>query len=145
MTIIEAINRIDALKHNTYTQADKVAWLSTLDSLVKTHVIDTHEGCEVNFTGYDESTDLNTSLLIAPPYDEAYLQWLEAKIDYHNREYGAYNNAIELFNTTYKGFQDYYNRTHMPFGQKFKYFGGDPTKGKHTGGCGIETITIKEV
>ena len=122
MTIIEAINRLDALKHNTYTQADKVEWLSTLDSLVKTHVIDTHEGEEVTFTGYDESTGLHTNLLITAPYEDAYLHWMEAKIDYYNREYGAYNNAIEMFNTIYKSFQDYYNRTHMPKGHKFKYF-----------------------
>lgn len=145
MTIIEAINRLDALKHNTYTQADKVEWLSTLDSLVKTHVIDTHEGCEVTFSGYDESTDLHTNLLITAPYEDAYLHWMEAKIDYYNREYGAYNNAIEMFNTIYKSFQDYYNRTHMPYGQKFKYFGGESTKQKKPGCGGIDKITIKEV
>lgn len=145
MTIIEAINRLDALKHNTYTQADKVEWLSTLDSLVKTHVIDTHEGEEVTFTGYDESTDLHTNLLITAPYEDAYLHWMEAKIDYYNREYGAYNNAIEMFNTIYKSFQDYYNRTHMPYGQKFKYFGGESTEQKKHGSCGIDKITIKEV
>ena len=145
MTIIEAINRLDALKHNTYTQADKVEWLSTLDSMVKTHVIDTHEGEEVTFTGYDESTDLHTNLLITAPYEDAYLHWMEAKIDYYNREYGAYNNAIEMFNTIYKSFQDYYNRTHMPYGQKFKYFGGESPKQKKSGSCGIDKITIKEV
>jgi hypothetical protein len=61
MKIIEAINRIDALKHNTYTQSDKVRWLSTLDSMVKNHVIDTHDGAEDDvFTGYDDNTDINT-------------------------------------------------------------------------------------
>lgn len=123
MTIIEAINRIDALKHNTYSQTDKVMWLSTLDSMVKNHIIDTHEGAdEVSFTGYDDSTDLQTELLVLAPYDEVYLRWMEAQIDYHNGEYGKYNNAIEMFNTAYKGYQDYYNRTHMPIGKNMKYF-----------------------
>jgi hypothetical protein len=123
MKIIEAINRIDALKHNTYSQTDKVNWLSTLDSMAKTHVIDTHEGAEdVIFTGYDDSTDLQTELLMPAPYDEAYLRWLEAQIDYHNGEYGKYNNAVDMFNTSYESYQSYYNRTHMPKGKKFKYF-----------------------
>lgn len=123
MTIIEAINRIDTLKHNTYTQTDKVMWLSTLDSMVKNHIIDTHEGAvEVSFTGYDDSTDLQTELLVPAPYDEMYLRWMEAQIDYHNGEYGKYNNAIEMFTTAYKGYQDYYNRTHMPIGKSMKYF-----------------------
>ncbi len=122
MKIIEAINRIDSLKHNTYSQSEKVAWLSRLDAMVKNHIIDTHEGDEVTFTVYDDRTDLQTELLIPAPYDEAYLRWMEAQIDYHNGEYDKYNNAIEMWNTAYEGYQNYYNRTHMPKGKKFKFF-----------------------
>lgn len=123
MKIIEAINRIDALKHNTYSQTDKVRWLSTLDNMVKNHVIDTHEGAEeVSFTGYDESTDIQTELLMPAPYDEAYLRWLEAQIDYNNGEYGKYNNAVVAFTDIYDGYKAHYNRTHMPKGKKLKYF-----------------------
>ena len=123
MKIIEAINRIDSLKHNTYTQGDKVAWLSRLDSMVKKHIIDTHEGSEdVTFTGYDDNTDLQTELLIPAPYDEVYLRWMEAQIDYHNGEYDRYNNAIDMFHTAYEGYQNYYNRTHMPKGKSLKFF-----------------------
>ena len=123
MKIIEAINQIDSLKHNTFSQDNKVAWLSRLDSMVKKHIIDTHEGDEVTFTGYDSLTDLQkTELLIPAPYDEVYLRWMEAQIDYYNGEYEKYNNAIEMFNTAYEGYQNYYNRTHMPKGKRFKYF-----------------------
>ena len=123
MTITEAINRIDGLKHNTYSQSDKVDWLSRLDSMVKKHIIDTHEGAEeVNLTGYDDSTDFSTELLVPAPYDEVYLRWMEAQIDYHNGEYNKYNNAILMFNTAYEAYQNYYNRTHMPIGKSFKYF-----------------------
>lgn len=122
MKIIEAINRIDSLKHNTYTQSDKVAWLSEVDWEVKRHIIDTHEGDTVTFTGYDDSTDLQTELLIPAPYDKAYLLWMEAQIDYHNGEYDKYNNASDMFYEAYEGFKNYYNRTHMPKGKKFKFF-----------------------
>ena len=123
MKIIEAINRIDSLKHNTYTEADKVAWLSRLDAMVKTHIIDTHEGGDdVIFTWYDDSTDPQTELLVPAPYDEVYLRWMEAQIDYHNGEYDRYNNAIDMFHTAYEGYQNYYNRTHMPKGKSLKFF-----------------------
>ena len=123
MKIIVAINQIDSLKHNTYTEADKLAWLSRLDSMVKKHIIDTHEGDDgVIFSGYDDSTDPQTELLVPAPYDEVYLRWMEAQIDYHNGEYEKYNNAIDMFNTAYEGYQNYYNRTHMPKGKKFKFF-----------------------
>ena len=123
MKIIEAINRIDSLKHNTYSQNDKVAWLSRLDSLVKRLIIDTHEGGEnVTFTGYDDRTDPETELLVPAPFDEMYMRWLEAQIDYHNGEYDKYNNAILMYQTAYDGYANYYNRNHMPKGTAIKYF-----------------------
>ena len=121
MTIIEAINRIDSLKQNTYSQSDKVAWLSEVDSTVKVEVIDTHEG-ECTFTGYDDLTDPETVLLIPAPYDKAYLLWMEAQIDYYNGEYEKYNNAMDMFSTAFTGFVNAYNRTNMPKGKRFKFF-----------------------
>lgn len=123
MTIIEAINRIDAIKPNTHSQTEKIRWLSTLDGLIKTNIIDTHEGSDaVVFNGYTEETNLTTRLLVPAPYDEIYLCWLESKIDYYNGEMGRYNNSISMYNTVYAGFEKYYNRTHMPKGKKFKFF-----------------------
>ena len=124
MKIIEAITRLDALKFNTYTQSDKVEWLSRLDNMVKKHIIDTHEGAEgVTFTGYDDNTDPQTELLVPVPYDEMYLRWLEAQIDYHNGEYDKYNNAIIMFNTAYEAYQAFYTRNHLPLirGRRFLF------------------------
>ena len=123
MTIMEAINRIDAIKPNSYAQLEKIRWLSTLDGNIKTNIVDTHEGNEkVAFDGYTEETNLTTELLVPAPYDEIYLYWLESKIDYWNGEMGKYNNAISMYNTVYAEFERYYNRTHMPKGKKFKFF-----------------------
>ena len=124
MKMIEAITRLDALKFNTYTQTDKVEWLSRLDNMVKKHIIDTHEGGEnVIFTGYDDSTDLQTELLVPAPHDEIYLRWMEAQIDYHNGEYDKYNNAIIMFNTVYEAYQAFYTRSHLPVsrGRRFLF------------------------
>lgn len=123
MKIIEAINKIDDLKSNTYTQGDKVVWLSRLDAMVKNHVINTHEGGDgVPFTGYNVETDLESELLLPEPYDEAYLRWMEAQIDYHNGEYAKYNNSIEMFNAVWRNYQNFYNRTHMPKGCDMRFF-----------------------
>ena len=115
MRIIEAINGLDSLKQNTYTQGDKIRWLSSLDWMVKKQVIDCHEGGDqVSFDGYHEDTKVDTVLLIPAPYDEAYLRWLEAQIDYANGEYGKYNNAMAMFNTVFNEFAKYYARNHTP-------------------------------
>jgi hypothetical protein len=123
MKISEAINRIDTLKFNTYTQSEKVAWLSTIDGTIKREVIDTHEGGEeVVFEGYTDDTPLETELLAPAPYDDLYIKWLEAQIDYANAEYGKYNNSKLAFNTAYTAYESWYNRQHMPLGKQFKCF-----------------------
>ena len=123
MTIMGAINHIDAVKPNGYSQTEKIKWLSTLDGVVKAEVIDTHIGAEkVTFEGYSETTPLTKELLIPHPYDEVYIRWLEAQIDYANGEYGKYGNSKAMYNTSYDAYKNHYNRTHMPKGKKFKFF-----------------------
>lgn len=123
MTIMDAIYRIDELKPNSYSQTEKIKWLSSLDGIIKKEIIDTHEGGEdIEFSEYGEYQDLSTPLLVPAPYDDIYLRWLEAQIDYTNGEYGKYNNSIAMYNTAYSAYANHYNRTHMPKGKKFKYF-----------------------
>ena len=123
MTLIEAITRIDTLKPNTYSQQEKIKWISTLDGIVKDTIIDTHEGGdEVTFSGYDENTDLATELLVPAPYDDIYIRWLETRIDYTNGEFARYNNGVVAYNDAFDAYNRHYNRTHMPKGRKFRYF-----------------------
>lgn len=124
MTIIEAITRVDTVKPNSYAQTDKIKWLSQLDGVIKAEIIDTHEGGEsIPFSGYTESSDLNTVLLVPAPYDEIYIRYLEMQIDYANNEYGKYNNSTIMYNTAYNAYALYYNRNHMPksYGRRFEF------------------------
>lgn len=128
MTLMEAIDRIDNLKQNTYSYCEKVNWLSQLEFIIKRQIIDTHEGWEdVAFNGYNDRTDGKTVLLVPAPYDSMYIHWLEAQIDYANGEYKRYNNSMAMYQTAYNGYSNYYNRNNMPLGQKLSYFGGGST------------------
>ena len=123
MTIMDALYRIDELKPNSYSQPEKIKWLSSLDGVIKSEIIDTHEGGEgIVFSGYTEEADLSTVLLVPAPYDDIYVKWLEAQIDYTNGELNKYNNSSVAYNDAYDLYQRHYNRTHMPKGTKFKFF-----------------------
>ena len=123
MTIIEAIDKINTLKPNSYTQVDKVKWLSALDGIIKTEIIDTHEGAETHeFDGYNEDTPVEKELLVPYPYDDVYVKWLEAQIDYANGDTAKYNNSMAMYNTAYSSFERYYNRTFMHKATNIKYF-----------------------
>ncbi len=123
MTIIEAIALVDNLKPNTYTQDDKIRWLSKLDGVVKAEIIDTHEGgSDVAFQGYNEDTPLDTVLLVPAPYEDIYRFWLEAQIDYTNADFDKYNNSRTRYNAEYSAFERHYNRTHKPITHRLKFF-----------------------
>ena len=114
MTINEAINSVDTLKHNTFERSQKINWLSNLENMIKREILDTHEGDVPAFDGYVSDQPGETVLLAPAPYDAMYLRWLEAQIDYHNGEYGKFNNAMALFDVSYQSYADFYNRNHMP-------------------------------
>ena len=115
MTILEAVHKVDTVKPNSYTQSEKIKWLSTIDGIIKSEIIDTHEGGEdVVFEAYDDATDLETVLLVPAPYDDIYVRWLEARIDYANGEYAKYNNSSVAYNTVFESYSRYYNRMNMP-------------------------------
>ncbi|MBO7250865.1 MAG: hypothetical protein J6V42_06285 [Clostridia bacterium] len=122
MTVMGAINQLNAVKPNNYGQTEKIKWLSTLDGMIKAEIIDTHEGAEdVSLPEYSESS-LMQELLVGAPHDDIYIKWLEAQIDYANGEYGRYNNTMTMFNAAYDAYARYYNRTHMPLQKSFTHF-----------------------
>lgn len=116
MTISAAISRVDRLRPNSLSDGDKVAWLSECDGLVHKEIVLAHEHDEDlnTFDGYTEHTDRNTILLVPFPYDEIYVHWLCAQIDYANMELDKYNNDRALFNNDWETFQDAWRRNHMP-------------------------------
>lgn len=114
MTIIEAIERIDDLKPNAYSQSDKVRWLSTVDGMISRDNLEQYEQDDdfEPFQGYTDETPVDTELLVGFPYEDLYIYWLEAQIDYYNAEYVKYNNSILRFHDQFQTWQNWYNRNH---------------------------------
>lgn len=124
MTILEAIQGIDALKPNGYTETMKIQWLSVCDGIIKKEILDGYEGAEqIEFNGYNDETEKTTELLVKPPYDsEIYIAWLESKIDYSDGDYAKYNNSTLRFNDTLNAFRNAYNREHTHKQTNIKYY-----------------------
>lgn len=122
MTVLEAITELDNIKPNNYSQAQKIRWLSRLDGRITAEIINAHEeGDGAAFAGYDEVA--TGAVLLAPaPYDDLYLRWLEAQIDFANNEYAKYNNSAAAFNAAYAEFAGHYHRSHTPKGTRLQFF-----------------------
>jgi len=140
MTIKEAIDRVNALYPNQYSEEIKVDWLSRLDYQIFNDVILKHEPNlppppvlraesrenpldidlsprppfpKPKFEPYSEE-NMAVPLLVPFPYDELYIAYLQMKIDEANHETIQYNNSAVLFNSYYENFTAAYNREHLP-------------------------------
>ena len=152
MTLIQAVNEADNLKPNMYGLPEKIKWLSRLDRRVFEEILLTHELSEeekapfhpegprvyadpggawrtrpiqpeeiLEFNGYTED-DQDRELIVGEPYDEMYVHWLSAQIDWNNREYAGFNATNAVFESTWSAFRNAFNRTHMPKGGRNIYY-----------------------
>lgn len=103
MTAAEAIRWIDEKQHNIYTAEDKRFWLSQVEKMAA----ELHGRCGES----REEPAPGAALSIPAPYDQLYLRWLEAQIDYTNQEYLKYNNAMAMFTSLWQEYANFLRRS----------------------------------
>lgn len=133
MTISKVLALVDEIDANTYDTKTKIGWLSKLDGQVFNDIILTHEHelvddgteegnlIEPTFSGYNNAS-LDTELLIADTYSDVYTDYLMAMIAYSNGETERYQNSMIMFNSNYREYANWYNRTHKPIQKPLKVF-----------------------
>ena len=114
MTVREAIDLVDDLEPNQYTEQRKFTWLDRLDGQIFNEVILTHaheEGAH-----YAPLSSGDDELLVPFPYDGIYNYWLQAMIALENGESQKYMVQMELFNAAYENYCHWYNSSNRPIG-----------------------------
>ena len=96
MTIRQVIEQVDGVKPNAFTAADKINWINNLEGSLAAEVF-LMAPEEIAQLHYDAS-DMDTELLVSPPYDDIYELYLEAQIDRENGEYNKYQNTAQSYN-----------------------------------------------
>ena len=132
MTLAVLLAQVEALKHNNVVASMKLVWLTELEQRVVIEVLNTHalsteeEAERALFTHYDAETVSTTVLLVPDPYSELYRYFLMAQIDESVREMSSYGNNIQQFNRAWMRYDNFYNRTHVPYMQvqNFRLDGG---------------------
>ena len=111
MTPNKAIEIVDKLKINSYSEEDKLRWINELEGMTLRLVF---QGDKIVDLVYPD--DMDRELLIPAPFDDCYALFLEAKIDYYNREYANYNNSAMMFEAQYNEYKKAYIREHQARG-----------------------------
>ena len=122
MTINEAIAQVQELKPNQIPEEIMVRWLSVLEGKIIDEIILTHELSErIEFTGYTID-DMNSELMVPDTYADVYIYYLEAMIDQTNNEGARYASSMQMFNSAWQDYANYYNRNNRPIGHPLKFF-----------------------
>ena len=88
MTIRDLLNRINKEKPHSFTEADVISWVNEIE----TEVAEQMRLTEIPVYVYEHDTELDKVLLAPAPYDQLYVSYVKAKIDYANEEYDSYTN-----------------------------------------------------
>lgn len=109
-TLQEIIALADELNPNSYSNEIKAQWVNEVESYIQTEIYNVAPLDVVSYTDYEESKDKELSLDAVN--DKIYLVYLQAMIDFSNKEYAAFNNDIALYNTYIDTYAKWYVRTH---------------------------------
>ena len=111
MTLREAAARFDALYPNTLDIGFKRKLISDFDGLLYSEVLAHYEGAPQVFSGYGESADPDTVLLVPFPFDDIYIKLLCVENDAVCGDTLRYANSAALFNAAREQYVNYVNRT----------------------------------
>ena len=109
MKLIEAITTVNKIKPNAYDNASLLYWINQLDAMVQSSVMKVPKEDIVDYTLPD---DADTELFIGKPYEDCYITWLSAQIDFANQETASYENHQAKFNYYFGEYEKHYNREH---------------------------------
>jgi len=120
--IKEIIEQVDQNIPNAFKQERKLAWIAELDGRIAADVF--LMGIEdVQQLHYKYPEDLESEPLVGFPHDSLYPLWLEAQIDFANREADKYQNSMAMYNAAYNRFVRWVAQTYDP-AQGYRYVEG---------------------
>ena len=114
-TMNTVIEYVDGVKPNVYTDEDKYRWINQLEGMLSAEVF--HDArplcCEI-------PADADKPLRVGHPWEDIYSLYVMAMIDFHNREYGNYNNAMLMFRERLEQLKTWHIRTREGAEQRFR-------------------------
>jgi hypothetical protein len=113
-TVAKVIAKLDKLKPNAYDNPTKLSWINEVEERIYQDIIlrkkVAEDEVEEVFTVFTDATDDERELVVESPYLDVYFQYLSSKVDYHNQDFGLYNNSTSIFNKTLQDYAAYYRR-----------------------------------
>ena len=111
MKVKDVLDQVNTLKPHPYSAETLVQWLSECEGMAQTRVM---LQSPVELVQYSWPESQEWELLVDPPHDKLYVSYLLAMIDYHNGEYGKYQNSMAMFNAQFSEFSRWFATVYRP-------------------------------
>ena len=110
MTMSEALREADRLKPNSFPAEQKRRWLERLELRCRGEIL-RHYGAPLPQWEPFGAGEMDRTLLASDPYDEMYVHWLCAQMDFFEREYESFNASNAMFEAVWRRWRNAVNQT----------------------------------
>lgn len=114
MKLANLFAMVDEIKPNQFGNHIKTQWLNEIEFKVVEEVINMAEEQNIKFKPYDYDIDAERDLYAPDVFNDIYIGYINAKIDYHLSELDRYNIAVAMYQSAFNDFASWYRRNHMP-------------------------------
>lgn len=121
MLVCEAIKEADRLKPNAFPTEDKLRWLERLERRVCNEILAHYKTPTPEVQPFGPE-DMERELLVPEPYEEIYIHWLCAQMDYFEREPDSFNASNGMFEAVWVSFRNWYNYNNNANTKAKRYF-----------------------
>ncbi len=109
-TIKDIISLVDSANPNAYSNEVKASWLNEVEGFIQREIYNLAPTDITDYVPYSECMDIPLSLDAG--YEKIYISYLNAMIDFTNKEFASYNNALALYNAYLEDYAKWYIRHH---------------------------------
>lgn len=113
MNVGKLMETVTVLIGQQYDLEMLIGWLNEIEGQAIDQVINRAQGNDLQFIPYTED-DTDRELAIPDRFQDVYINYIRAKVDFANQETERYNNDAAMFDAAWKEYAAWHIRTHLP-------------------------------
>lgn len=112
MKLVELIEHITELRGQQFGTDVMTGWVNEIEAQAVDQVVSHGVEFSGDFEPYQYEMDAEKTLLIPERFQDVYINYLLAKIDFLNQETERYNNDVAMMDAAWKEYHGWYFRNH---------------------------------
>ena len=113
MKVGKLIETVTVLIGQQYDLEMLIGWLNEIEGQVLDQVVNKAQGFDVEFVPFTED-DSERELTVPDRFQDVYVNYIRAKVDFTNQETERYNNDAAMFEASWKEYASWHIRNYVP-------------------------------